>query len=755
MEILKEIVKNTTTEQIEEYYKRRNKKLLNQNKKLRESALDISAGGGLVNTYLTRGIFRKDFSTPLAQSLISEEMANEGYFSLALQQFTALCRDVDLELSYNSRELNKDKKHKFVLDFVRKQINNIGGLNNIFEKVIKPSLRWGVGIGLPSFQTDGQYIGFKSIKTINMQNIQQFIFDKDDSSRLAYIKYITFPKVVNTGLENLLDNEMTSVDMTDLEYITIGIKENCIAYCPHGNTDGDPFGVPYLYFLYSYYKQYKKISESMYNALHSFGNYPLGVSRGSRESGVDNNDWEEAIIDKLNDLMNQGGGIFVDGEGQLYNLTPPDTSNMTESMKSIFDIVMRTASLGQITSGIDGGGSRNLMRSMDLMTDSFVKATVQKACLNISETMIRNLCYLNFKKDYKLNKLKEFPYLLIKENSIIMTEIKEEADKKIESQSNQNNQNMPFGELKTEQVKQSKLKDVIETEGYSTTFKIVKQDTNDLEKSIRIDAKSLDDMLVRVTEELSDLLSSSLRPKMKVALEKIAKNPKANLNIWGLFDKKAFENNIKSEIEHIVKQFALENAKYIEGAFELGNTSFLEQLGVDISEYAETVANKYLKSKAIKTITDTFIQEASNYVRDYAVKVSSGFSLNNKDLRANALRRALSDVDALKGVEFEKLAEQTVISTFTNFTEYENKEAVKHSKNKNYVMFRSGILEGQCSHCSEKMGEVYYPTEDGDNYLNDKGEYLTLPDPDCKGMRYGNKCRCFAVLTPKGYIGAK
>lgn len=153
MEILKEIVKNTTTEQIEEYYKRRNKKLLNQNKKLRESALDISAGGGLVNTYLTRGIFRKDFSTPLAQSLISEEMANEGYFSLALQQFTALCRDVDLELSYNSRELNKDKKHKFVLDFVRKQINNIGGLNNIFEKVIKPSLRWGVGIGLPSFQT--------------------------------------------------------------------------------------------------------------------------------------------------------------------------------------------------------------------------------------------------------------------------------------------------------------------------------------------------------------------------------------------------------------------------------------------------------------------------------------------------------------------------------------------------------------------------------------------------------------------------
>lgn len=774
MDLITNGEQKTSQQQINEYYQARINILEKQNNALRKKALDTSVAGGIINTYLTRGVYRKDFATPLMQSLIAEEMANEGYFALALKQFVSLCRDVEVEISYKSKELNEDLRHKAVLDFVKEQINNIGGYDNLFEKVIIPALRWGVGIGLPSFQRIGNKIGFKSLKTINMQNIQQFIFDEEDTSKLASIKYITFPKMVNTGLEELIkrDGKDADVDMTEVSYITINIKDNCIAYHSHNAIDGDPFGTPYLYFLYSNYKTYKKLTECMYNALHSFGNYPLGVNRTSRESGVDNLAWENVVSNKLQELMDNGGGVYVEGESQLYNLTPPDTSNMTQSMKEIFDIAMRTASLGQITAGVDGGGSRNLMKSMDLMTDSFVQATVKSACLDISETMIHNLCWFNYRKDYKLGKLKEYPYLCVKDNATVIADAQDRADKKqkaeLESQKSngvsvsQNKNSKTFvmpkkvisKKKKAEVVKQGILTDIIEQEGYKTTFRIVRQEPNDLEKSLKIDAESLDKMLGTLTDELSELMNSALKPKMKDALERLAKNPKANLNVWGIFDKKSFSDNVHAEIEHIVRQFALENAKYIDASFELGNTNFMEQLGMDMSEYADSIAKKYMKSEAIKTIQNNFIQEATNYVRDYATKVASGFSLNSKEARLEGLRRALQDVDGLEGIAFEKLAEQTVATTFTNLTEFENKEAVKKAKNKNYVMLRSGILEGQCEHCRERMGEVYYPTEDGENYINDKGEYLLLPDVECKGMRYGNKCRCFAVLTPKGYIGA-
>lgn len=68
------------------------------------------------------------------QSLIAEEMANEGYFALALNQFVALCRGVEVDISYKSKALNEDLRHKIVLEFVKSQINNIGGYEAIFKK---------------------------------------------------------------------------------------------------------------------------------------------------------------------------------------------------------------------------------------------------------------------------------------------------------------------------------------------------------------------------------------------------------------------------------------------------------------------------------------------------------------------------------------------------------------------------------------------------------------------------------------------
>lgn len=785
MDLIDKSEKNTLSAEIQAHYERRNKALLEQNKKLREYALDTAVAGGIADTILSRGVYKKDFATPYAQSLIAEEMANEGYFALALKQFVSLCRSVEVELKYKSKELNEDIRHKKVLNFVKDQINNIGGYDNIFEKVIEPSLRWGVGVAVPDLVlVNKELIGFQGIKTINMQNIQQFIFNKDDASKISALKYITYPKVVDTGLEDYIDGiKIDKTETTKVDYITVDIKENCIAYHAHNASDGNPFGTFYLYFLYSYFKLYKKLTEGMYNAVHSFGNYPMGVRRTNTATGEDKTEWENDAVNKLQDLMSQGGGIYVDGEGELYNITPPDTSNMSMSLKDIFDMTMRTASLGQITAGIDGGGSRNLTQSMDAMTDSFVLATIKSACIDISETMIKSLCDLNFKKDYRLGKLKEYPRFIVKDKTEIIDEVKERADKiaketgtplspfqsaitKPASMNKQDTNKQDINKYYTnkqdinntkavrkEVVKQGVLTDIIEQEGYETTFKLVKREPNDIEKQIIYNVKSLDDILSKSKEELSNVLGTALKPKIKEALEKIAKNPKANLNVWGIFDKKRFAENIHNELEHIVRTLALEEAKYIEASFNLGNTTFEDVLGESMDDFINKAVKNYLKSDAVKNIETNLIQNATQYVREYATKVSNGFGINSKELRMEGLRRALADVDDLKGVEFDKLAEMEVMKTFTSLSEHENKEAMKKAKNKNYVIMRSGILEGQCEHCQERMGDIYYLSDDGENFINNRGEHAVFPDPHCVGMEYGNTCRCFGLLTPKGILG--
>lgn len=765
MDLIDKMEKDDTQEQINAYYKSKLDTLLKQNEKLREYAFDTSAAGGTIDTLLTRGIYKRDFANPYQQSLIAEEMANEGYFALALKQFTSLCRSIEVELKYKTEELNNDKRHKKVLDFVKGQINNIGGYDNIFDKVIAPALRWGVGIAIPDLKLNNGMIGFNGIRTINMQNIQQFIFDKNDTSKVSALKYITYPKIVNTGLENNIELdgiEINKEEATKIEYITVNIKDNCIAYHSHNASDGNPFGTFYLYFLYSYFKLYKTLSEGMYNAVYSFGNYPMGVRRNTSESGFDKSEWENDVSDKLKQLINQGGGVYIDGEGELYNITPPDTSNMSSSIKDIFDLTMRTASLGQITAGIDGGGSRNLTQSMDAMTMSFVEATIKNACIDISETMIKSLCDINFKKDYRLDKLKEYPRLIVKDTNEIINEANKTDKTSAPFKSSiafmdKINNNKYFSKKvsrKTKEiVKQGLLTDIVKQEGYKTTFKFVQNDPNDIERQIIYDVKALDDLLSSTTEELSKILKEALKPKLKDALTKIAKNPKANLNVWGIFDKKIFAKNIHRELEHITQMFSQEYADYIEASFNLGNMSFEDVLGIDKQEFIEKTAQSYIKSDMIKNIENNLIQNATQYVRDYAVKMSNGFGINSKEARMEGLRRALADVDDLKGVEFDKMAEMEVMKTFTSLSEYENKTAMKKAKNKNYVLMRSGILEGQCEHCRKRMGDIYYLSEDGDNFINDKGEYALFPDPQCVGMEYGNTCRCFGLLTPKGILG--
>lgn len=762
MELTDNANKKDINDKISEYYQNKLNIVMKQNHNLRKYALDIPAGGGFVDTLRARGVIRKDFQTPYQQSLIAEEMANEGYFALALKQFTSLCRSVKVELTYKNKELLSDPKHREVLDFIQSEINNIGGYDNIFSKVIEPALRSGVGIGLPELTRVGKKrdkIGFKNLRNINLQNIQRFLFDPNDTTKVRAMSYITYPKQIDTGIDikEAYDSDELSYpkeDITKTKLITIDLDSNCIAYHAHNAQDGNPFGTFYLYYLYSYYKQYKKINESMYNALHSFGTYPMGVKRTARDSGADNQEWEINSTNKLMDIISQGGGVYVDGEGELYNLTPPDTEMMTNSMQGLFDIVMRTASLGQVTTGIQGGGSRDLMRSLDIFTDSFVLSTIKSSCLDISETMIKALCKLNFGKLYRTGKLIEYPRLIPEDNNEIIVSELDKAEKAAEKESKEESikQSMYISDDNDNNGSKELPYKHIEESPYKSSFNIIKQKLNHLEAVIIVDTFSLDKMLTDKTNELSEILAISLKPKIKKALEIISQNPKTNLNIWGINDKKELRSNIKSALSNVVMSSQLEQVKFLVEAYKLGNTTFEETLQTDPITWANKITEKYIKESVFNTVLDITINQATEYVRNYAVNIQDSFSVqSNPQALSDMLRRAVGNASNLKASDFENIALKAVIKTFINSSCLNNSESVKKSKD-NYVMVRSGIFENSPSHCSPIIGKVYYPDENG-VFFDYEGREAIFPDPDYVSMDNSKSCRCFGILTPKGIIG--
>lgn len=435
--------KQSTEELVQSYYDRALKYVLEQNKKLSKLALDTNVAGGFVETTFTRGIARKDFATPLAQTITAEEMANDGYFSQILFMFTALCSEVKTELVFKSKDLMDDPLHKKIFDFVNIQLDSIGGYETLFEKVIKPSLKWGTGIGqtvMRPYKFRGKtYAGLEDIKTVNLMNVMQFIFEAEDPSRLDSLRFLTFPKMINTELSNMAENNLQSSDTTETTVKTISIKDNCTAVTAHNAIDGNPLGTPYLYFLYPIWKTYKAMLEGTYNAMISFGTYPIAVKRNAAESGVDPISWENAESAKLQEIIALGGAPYISAEGEMYKLDPPDVEKLLTAQQTMYDIATRASGLGQITMGIQGGGSKNLMESIDILTDKHIKATVKSALADISQTLIRNLVRINFKREWNVGRILETPVLRIKdtqENDIMTSNLQDTDNKENKSGSN-------------------------------------------------------------------------------------------------------------------------------------------------------------------------------------------------------------------------------------------------------------------------------------------------------------------------------
>lgn len=709
-----------------------------------ESISTSNYAGGIPNSSYNRGDEGGAFSFPLKWAFTCKRMASSTYLSPVLDFYKAVFDSLEYTISFTAgtqtcgSDIADNKESEYIKKFVERQFKKAGGLKEFCSNVAVNVLTYGFYFFTPKLEVvDGSYYGIKGrldglydFKFYDPTGLYNFTFDEKDTDKLSAISILTAPKKVGTveignksqlGFTetDILYSLITNEKSIPVNVVNIDVKSSIMGYATYGDITGNPIGKPFLYNVYSLWKIIDSMDISFNKNLENIGEHSFNFI-SSKTDGLDDSEIKEVEKD-VRKYIKGKGGVFISKYGKIEKIEGIDGKKWNEIRDGIIATIWKSKGVDVKALGLTRGATKDLATM--LQSDSvMVACSLMKDILRqINKTFLKNYFELNFKKQINTG-IVDYPEIIIT------------LPESTQNENSPQPQNLSAIEINT--VKQSNNK---------TTFNILKSEPEGIEKEIIIDSKHLDDFLSSKIDELASELGIILKPKMKEAIKKIVENPRKPFNVWGMFDKAQFEKDIKEALIRIVKDSAIEEALYIASAFKLGNTTFEEQMKTDVYTFASNTADKYIKSNAFKDILSASMLDVEALVKDYAVKQNSSFVLTDKSQTNQIIKNLHHRVDNLKGRDFYDLAKNTALKTFTNVSDFENREAV--NKVDNYAVLRSGILEGQCEYCSSRMGDIYRDNGNGD-LVNDRGEVLTLPDPKCRGTLGGNTCRCFSILVP-------
>lgn len=698
--------------------------------------------GGIPNNEFNRGDMGDAFDFPIKWAFTCKRMSSNTYLSPILSFYKSLFNSFDYSIKFNEEDNNTETEK--IKKFLERQFKKAGGLKEFVTNIANETLKYGFFYFTPKLDVvegsyyglKGRYDGFYDFKFYDPTGLYNFTFDEKDADKLNAISILSAPKKIGTVKNNegvsqgfseleLLKNLSINQATTQMNIINIDVKSALMGYVSYGDITGNPIGKPFLYDVYSLWQIMDSMDSSFNKNLENIGEHSFNFV-SSKTEGLDDSEKKE-IQKEIKTFVNAKGGVFLSKYGKLEKIEGIDGKKWNDIRDGIIATIWKCKGADIKALGMTKGATKNL--ASFAQTDGVIIASsiIKDVLRQINKTFLKSYFDLNF-KDYINKGDTDYPEIVFELLEEIATE-------------NETGESSPA----TTQLSSIIETEIIKQEKSKTVYSVVKKEPEGIEKEIIFDIGSLDTFLENNINTFASELNLILRPKLKETVAEVIKNPRKQLNVWGVFDKKRFEEEIKNVIEEIVKKSAIEQAKYIASSFRIGNTKFEEELNTDEYTYAINIASKYIKSLMFKDIVNSAMLEAETLIRDYAVSKNAGFVLTDKNQIHSVTTMLQERVENLKGRDFYNLAKNITLKTFTNVSDYENRETLK--KVNDYAVIRSGVLEGQCEHCTSRIGKVYYFQENGELVSND-GEVLTLPDPLCKGRLGGNSCRCFTVVIP-------
>lgn len=760
--------KKTAIEKIIENYDKKEKLLQNKIETLSDELNKISTSSysiGIPDTKFNRGDEGNDFDFPIKWGITCKKMEKSIYLEPVLTFFKNIFNTFNYSIEIPD-EYDNNITVKIAYDFFVKQFKRAGGLQNLLVEIAYNTLVYGFNFFTPKLEVmngniyglKGNYECLKGFKFYDPTLLYSFIFNEDDTDELQAVKIFSSPKQIGgrSDAEGLLYNDYLDnlLKQTTQKLITIDFDLSIAGYCHYGTIQGDPLGKPFLYSVYPLWKVLENMDNSFNRNLSNIGEHSFNYSLYNTAESL--SDEQRKIAEKeIRDFVNRKGGVFIGSFGKIEKIEGIDANEWYNFRDGMLSTIFKNKGVDIKSLGLNRGATRDLASISQ--SDSIVNAygIISRFVEQINNTFMKRYFDLNF-KDLRIQGLCD--YFRIK------CEVPAENIEAIGKEENNQNLNNDSLQLSNLSGINKDNKDIIQTNttlsdgskqvvdydngkpiSSKTTIpmsKFIKQLPDDITQFV-IDTTDLERILVRSSEELNRYLLDFIKNAMldDTLIEKALKNPTSFIrgSLLSKNQRLALTENIKQYLENHAYEFFNYKAKEIvNGA---GGIAFTDIFGKSLESWIDTQVKYFLKNK-ITLITDDLSAKVEKNAIDYLFNSARGYS---RDIDIEVAKDFIkNEIFNWKGKQLESAIDNQVISTFQEVSNDANNDVSK--KVKGMMKVRSGILETMCSHCQKYFGVLYKKDSEG-NWYNIDHDYVELPDKDCIGAKYGNKCRCYYVMV--------
>ena len=713
-----------------------------------------SYSSGVPDVSYNRGDEGSDFSFPIRWGITCKHMEKSGYLEPLLTFFKGLFNTFNYYIE-KPQEYESDTRVKLAYDFMTNQFEKAGGIKDLIVNISYNTLVYGFAFFTPKLEKisgkkygiNGTLDGLRDFKYYDPTLLNKFIFSEEDADELQGVDIYTAPKMLgqkDDSGELYIDYLNSLLEQKEERLIHIDFDMSIGGHCSYGNIFGDPLGRPFLYSVYSVWKILESMDNSFYRNLSNIGEHSFNFRAYDTANGLQG-DRRNQVYQEVRQFVNQKGGVFISEWGTLEKIECIDANEWWSFRDSMLSNLYKAKNVDIKSLGLNKGATRNLADISQ--TDSIImaKELIEHFIKQINRTFMRRYFNLNF-KNLILNEVCDYfkiGFEITQNNISTQNNTQQVSMSAINKSDKVNSINVSLEDVNGDVVSQSiqyANGNPISTQTAIPLSRFIKQVPDTISQFI-INTSDLDKVLVQSSDELKKYIMEFIKNAISDdnLIEKALTKPSSFIRgaLLNKNQRSELINNIKNLLENNAYSFFDYKAKEIlKGA---GGLNFEDLFGKSINEWIEEQIKYFLKNK-INITTEDFTARVEKLAFDKLFDLTRGYT-NDTDI-SQAKDLILNSINNLKGKDIESLTDKETINIFQDCSNIANDNAAK--KIKGLMKVRTGVLESMCSHCQKYFGVVYKQNDNGDWYNIDH-DYKELPDTDCIGSKYGNKCRCYYV----------
>lgn len=726
----------------------------------------VNNTAGFVNLAWINGELNEAFMFPRNFAVTIEHMCGNLFLAKPLSSRMGKLEMMNWQFTYKNKDLIHSPQHRFVLEFLKEQIENYGGMHHFIKQNVLTAIKYGISVFAPTVSVQKRVFRDGDIEEVlelgcidnifwyHPASLYRIYMDKEDLNRVGSVEFWQPEKATVSFEYAKEDRQFSQKYSSDLSYyeqnkrkegkpITrtldnggkIVLSNIDVAISAGGvvsyNTEGsNPVGKSYIYPLYPLYLLSHYTMESTIKTMSTTGFHSLIATPINPDSIMDPAGSLAQLQQAYKEAQENGGGLISSNTHNISNLPVNDIKDIPTMLESIFTLSSRSFGESVDALGIDGG-TRGVSDAFMKNLEPELLLDARQLSRGVNSTFLKYYIDMNFGHWIRSGYLEQYPVLDVDLGEVENVTNNSHNTEKIVVTQDQQKGKENTSPKENEEIKASQSF----SEKTNNNNNIIKRKPNNIIEEIILDIEDIEKTFIQVEKDLVNKLNEIIRSKFSTILRSTQGNPK-KINQALEKEIEFIKKELLNSLEYNAKELLRMNvSEYLRGTQYIG-------IQEDIHEMGNKTLQKYTKKskERIEIISYDLINKLASDTTSF---LKTKGSMPIKTL----LNRAIIAFTLYTQHNYMKLARDMMFTANDDIAMILAQELVHSSKE--IILVRTGILEGACSPCTEMSGTVYHIDEFGSPYNTEGKPFRELPDSECLGMVHGKGvCRCKWFIAP-------